>query len=37
VDEKTGGVTQRYLAVWELEGDLKEILKNAGRSSPPHG
>jgi len=31
VDEKTGGVTQRYLAVWELEGDLKEILKNAGK------
>lgn len=29
VDEKTGGVTQRYLAVWELEGDLKEIFANA--------
>ncbi|MHB8693725.1 MAG: hypothetical protein ACYDHH_21010 [Solirubrobacteraceae bacterium] len=30
MDEKSGGVTQRYLAVWEMEGDLKQVLKNAG-------
>jgi hypothetical protein len=28
VSEKTGGVTQRYLAVWELEGDLVEVFAN---------
>jgi hypothetical protein len=32
--EKNGGETtpsQRYLAVWELEGDLKQVFANVGR------
>ncbi|MHB8694450.1 MAG: hypothetical protein ACYDHH_24690 [Solirubrobacteraceae bacterium] len=26
VDEKKSGITQRYLAVWEVEGDLEEVF-----------
>jgi hypothetical protein len=32
--ERNGGETvpsQRYLAVWELEGDLKQVFANVGR------